>query len=62
MCFCSSAIIGGSIASRRNIGLLRPWKTPLTLFSLAPQIFHPAPPRYPSVAKYGLLWFKEWHY
>jgi hypothetical protein len=24
--------------------------------------FHPAPPRYPSVAKYGLLWFKEWHY
>jgi len=24
--------------------------------------FYPAPPRYPSVAKYGLLWFKEWHY
>ncbi len=24
--------------------------------------FHPAPPRYPSVAEYGLLWFKEWHY
>ena len=21
-----------------------------------------APPRYPSVAQYGLLWFKVWHY
>jgi hypothetical protein len=24
--------------------------------------FYQAPPRYPSVAKYGLRWFKEWHY